>query len=78
MPNVNDLCQQRVDFCVSATFIEIKFTLIGVDIVQVTKNAILCKSVDELLQKGRDEVKPEALSEIVQKVRSVTDSFIIK
>lgn len=42
-----------------------------VDISQVSKNAILCLSVDELLEKGRDEIKPEALAEIVQKVRYV-------
>lgn len=28
-------------------------------------------SVDELLEKGRDEVNPEALAEIVKKVRSI-------
>lgn len=64
-----------MDFCSNATFVKLKFTLIGVNNVQVTKNAILCKSVDELLEKGRDEVKPEALAEIVQKVRSVVDFF---
>ncbi|XP_022139270.1 uncharacterized protein LOC111010226 [Momordica charantia] len=45
---------------------------------KVTKNAILCKSVDELLQKGRDEVKPEALSEIVQKTGFSVDEILRK
>ncbi|KAF7809556.1 uncharacterized protein G2W53_036299 [Senna tora] len=30
----------------------------------VNKNATLCKSLDDLFQKGRDEVKPEALKEL--------------
>ncbi|XP_038891521.1 uncharacterized protein LOC120080915 [Benincasa hispida] len=45
---------------------------------QVTKNAILCKSVDELLERGRDEVKPEALAEIVQKTGFGVDEILRK
>lgn len=60
---------------ISAVSKELQFILSGVDIFQVTKNAILCMSVDELLEKGRDNVKPEALAEIVQKVRYVTYFF---
>lgn len=66
-----------MDFCINATSVKLKFTLIVVNNVQVTKNAFLCISVDELLEKGRDEVKPEALAEIVQKVRSVVDFLIL-
>ncbi|KAM1064725.1 hypothetical protein ACFX15_019813 [Malus domestica] len=33
----------------------------------VNKNAMLCKSIDELFQRGADEVKPDALHQLVQK-----------
>ena len=35
---------------------------------QVGKNALLCKSVDDLLQRGRDEVKVDDLKGIENKV----------
>ncbi|XP_018501983.2 uncharacterized protein LOC103943278 [Pyrus x bretschneideri] len=33
----------------------------------VNKNAMLCKSIDELFQSGADQVKPDALHQLVQK-----------
>lgn len=35
---------------------------------QVNKNATLCKSLDELFQKGANEVNQSALKELMQKV----------
>lgn len=35
---------------------------------QVNRNAMLCISIDELFEKGRDEVEQSALKELMQKV----------
>ena len=35
----------------------------------MNKNATLCKSIDELFQKARDEVTAEELKSLAQKVR---------
>lgn len=43
--------------------------------VQINKNAMLCKSIDELFQKGRDEVNPDALNILAQKVRESHSNY---
>lgn len=47
----------------------LKFCKILVLLVQVNKNAVLCKSIDDLFLEGRDAVKPDELNQLVKKVR---------
>lgn len=54
-------------FVVVGVFVFVSFVMFG--FVQVNKNAMLCKSVNELFQKGRDEVTPDALKSLSEKVR---------
>lgn len=39
------------------------------DFVQVNKNAMLCKSIDELFENGSEAIQHSALKELMQKVR---------
>lgn len=42
--------------------------LTKVEFFQVNKNAMLCKSIDELFEKGMNEVDQSDLKELMQKV----------
>ncbi|EXB96344.1 hypothetical protein L484_023062 [Morus notabilis] len=44
----------------------------------INKNAMLCKSIDELFQKGRDEVTPDALKTLAQKTDFAVDEILRK
>ncbi|XP_062108009.1 uncharacterized protein LOC133818912 [Humulus lupulus] len=44
----------------------------------VNKNAMLCKSIDELFQKGRDEVTPDAFKQLAQKTDYGADEILRK
>lgn len=44
----------------------------------VNKNAMLCKSVNELFQKGRDEVTPDALKSLSEKTDFSVDEILRK
>ncbi|KAF4354732.1 hypothetical protein G4B88_031272 [Cannabis sativa] len=44
----------------------------------VNKNAMLCKSIDELFQKGRDEVTPDAFMQLAQKTDFGADEILRK
>ncbi|KAF3457927.1 hypothetical protein FNV43_RR02588 [Rhamnella rubrinervis] len=44
----------------------------------VNKNAMLCKSIDDLFQKGRDAVKPDELNQLVKKTDFGVDEILRK
>lgn len=57
--------------CFVACVIKGMCNVLIVSLLQVGKNAMLCKSVFELLQRGRDEIKVDDLKAIENKVRCI-------